>query len=74
MIVAEVGFTGDIVWDTIKPNGQPRRCLEVSQAKQLFGFQAAHRLREGLPKTVRWFQAHCHNLRKTSFVIGRGER
>ena len=67
MIAAEVGFTGDIVWDTTKPNGQPRRCLEVSQAKQLFGFQAAHRLCTGIPKTVAWFQAHYHNLREVSF-------
>src|SRR5438105_11540878 len=36
-IAAEVGFTGDIVWDSTKPNGQPRRCLDVSRAKQLFG-------------------------------------
>jgi GDP-L-fucose synthase len=74
LIAAEVGFGGALVWDTTKPNGQPRRCLEMSQARQLFGFQAAHRLREGIPKTVRWFHAHRHNLRKTSFVTGRGER
>ena len=53
LIAAEVGFTGHIQWDTSKPNGQPRRCLDVSRAKQLFGFEARHRLREGLKKTVR---------------------
>ena len=47
LIAAEVGFAGHIQWDTTKPNGQPRRCLDVSRAKQLFGFQARHRLRDG---------------------------
>ena len=58
MIASEVGFNGDIVWDTSKPNGQPRRCLDVTRAKQLFGFQAAHRLHEGIPKTVGWYTEH----------------
>jgi GDP-L-fucose synthase len=64
VIAAEVGFTGDIVWDSTKPNGQPRRCLDVSRAKQLFGFHAAQRLREGLSQTIAWFQAHRHSLRE----------
>jgi GDP-L-fucose synthase len=64
MIASEVGFTGDIVWDITKPNGQPRRCLDVSRAKQLFGFHAAHRLREGIALTVTWFQTHRHSLRE----------
>ena len=68
MIAVEVGFTGDIVWDSTKLNGQPRRCLDVSRAKQLFGFHAAHRLREGITKTVAWFQAHRHNLREVTFA------
>ena len=68
MIAAEVGFTGDIVWDSTKLNGQPRRCLDVSRAKQLFGFHAVHRLREGITKTVAWFQAHRHNLREVTFA------
>lgn len=68
MIAAEVGFTGAIVWDSTKPNGQPRRCLDVSRAKQLFGFHAAHRLREGISKTVAWFQTHRHSLREVTFA------
>jgi GDP-L-fucose synthase len=68
MIAAEVGFTGDIVWDITKPNGQPRRCLDVSRAKQLFGFHAAHRLRAGISLTVAWFQAHRHRLREVTFA------
>ena len=63
MIAAEVGFTGHIIWDTTKPNGQPRRRLDVSRAKQLFGFQAAHHIREGIPKTVAWFQTHRDHFR-----------
>ena len=67
MVAAEVGFTGEIVWDTTKPNGQPRRCLDVSRAKQLFGFQASHRLRDGIPKTVAWFITHRGELREVNF-------
>jgi len=67
MIAAEVGFTGGIVWDKAKPNGQPRRCLDVSQARQLFGFEAAHDLGEGIRKTVAWFRSHSQSLREVSF-------
>ena len=67
MIAAEVGFTGQIQWDTTKPNGQPRRCLDVSRAKQLFGFQARHDLRSGLKKTVHWFQANRQSIREVHF-------
>jgi GDP-L-fucose synthase len=66
-IAAEVGFTGQVQWDTTKPNGQPRRCLDVSRAKQLFGFQARHGLREGLKKTVQWFQDNRHAIREVRF-------
>jgi len=68
MIATEVGFQGEIVWDTTKPNGQPRRCLDVSRAKELFGFQATHRLREGIPKTVAWTLEHMRDPRSVSFV------
>ncbi|MGQ0810069.1 MAG: GDP-L-fucose synthase family protein [Nitrospiraceae bacterium] len=67
MIAREVGFKGTIVWDTAKPNGQPRRCLDVTRAGQCFGFQALHRLRDGIPKTVAWFMSHRHEIRETSF-------
>ena len=55
IIAAEVGFSGDIVWDTTKPNGQPRRRLDVSRAQRHFGFRARHGLVEGIAKTVAWF-------------------
>lgn len=67
LIAAEVGFTGQIKWDTTKPNGQPRRCLDVSRAKQFFGFQARHGLRDGLKKTVQWFQANRQAIREVRF-------
>lgn len=67
LIADEVGFTGRIEWDTTKPNGQPRRCLDVSRAKQLFGFQARHNLRDGLHKTIRWFSDNRHALREVQF-------
>jgi GDP-L-fucose synthase len=58
LIAAEVGFSGAIRWDTTKPNGQPRRCLDVSRAQRYFGFRAECGLREGIAKTVVWFMAH----------------
>ena len=58
MIAGEVGFSGSIVWDTTKPNGQPRRCLDVGRAQQCFGFRAQCGLREGIAKTVKWFITH----------------
>ena len=67
MIAAEAGFTGQIDWDATKPNGQPRRCLNVSRAKDLFGFHAKHALREGLKKTMQWFSANRRNLRQVTF-------
>ncbi|HXX76617.1 MAG TPA: GDP-L-fucose synthase [Nitrospiraceae bacterium] len=67
MIAAEIGFTGRIEWDTSKPNGQPRRCLDVDRAKQFFGFQAKHSLRDGLKKTIQWFHANRDPLREVTF-------
>jgi GDP-L-fucose synthase len=57
LIAKEVGFAGNIVWDTSKPNGQPRRCLDVSRAEQLFGFRAACSLKDGIRRTVAWYLA-----------------
>src|SRR5262249_40966572 len=62
MIATEVNFTGQIIWDTTKPNGQPRRCLDVSRAKSLFDFQGQHRLCDGIPKTIASFMEHHHIL------------
>ncbi|MBV8246751.1 MAG: GDP-L-fucose synthase [Candidatus Eremiobacteraeota bacterium] len=51
------GFTGKIAWDTSKPNGQPRRQLDVSRAKRSFGFEASTPFEEGLRETIDWFKA-----------------
>ena len=56
-LVAELcGFTGRITWDTSKPNGQPRRCLDTSRAERLFGFRARTDFREGLRHTIAWYR------------------
>ena len=51
------GFHGEIVWDTDKPNGQPRRQLDVSRAQELFGFTAKTSLRDGLQRTIEWYRS-----------------
>ena len=56
LIVELTGFEGKIRWNTNKPDGQPRRCLDVSKAKKEFGFEAKTSFREGLEKTVGWYK------------------
>ncbi len=57
-LVADVtGFEGEIVWDASKPNGQPRRRLDVSKADRQFGFRARTPLREGIERTVAWYRS-----------------
>ncbi len=51
------GFEGEIVWDRSKPNGQPRRRLDVSRAEELFGFRAHTTLRDGLERTIAWYRS-----------------
>ncbi|MGQ9676029.1 MAG: GDP-L-fucose synthase family protein [Chloroflexota bacterium] len=55
-IADATGFRGRIVWDTSKPNGQPRRKLDTSRAELEFGFRATTPFREGLKRTVEWYQ------------------
>lgn len=54
-ISSMVGFGGDIIWDTTKPNGQPRRCLDVSRAKTMFNFTAKTTFDDGLRRTIEWY-------------------
>ncbi len=56
MIGRFTGYEGEIVWDASKPDGQPTRCLDVSRARTLMGFEAQVGLEEGLHKTVEWFR------------------
>ena len=50
------GFTGELIWDTSKPNGQPRRVLDTTRAEQYFGFRAQTNFEEGLRKTIEWYR------------------
>lgn len=53
------GFRGDILWDPSKPDGQPRRCLDITRAQTELGFTAQTTLEAGLEKTIAWFEAHA---------------
>lgn len=57
-IAGMTGFEGEFVWDTSKPNGQPRRALDISRAKEKFGFEAHTDFDEGLQATIDWYEAH----------------
>ena len=64
LIAKLTGFTGKIVWDSSKPDGQPRRCLDTSRAKEYFGFQAHTNFEEGLKKTIEWYKENREALAK----------
>jgi GDP-L-fucose synthase len=57
MVARLSGFTGEIVWDTSKPNGQPRRALDISRAETFFGFRAKMPFEEGLRRTIQWYRS-----------------
>jgi len=57
-IARMTGFEGELVWDTSKPNGQPRRALDISRAKDYFGFEAHTDFEEGLRETIDWYLQH----------------
>lgn len=63
-IASMTGFAGRIVWDTSQPNGQPRRCLDVSRAEREFGFRARTSFEDGLRKTIEWYLS-CMEARAT---------
>jgi len=56
LIARLTGFSGRLVWDTSKPNGQPRRALDVSRAEQFFGFRSRMPFEEGLRRTIEWYR------------------
>lgn len=58
LIARLTGFEGQIVWDTSKPNGQPRRALDTSRAERFFGFRAQTPFEEGLRRTIEWYKAY----------------
>jgi len=56
LIAKLTGFKGRVIWDTTKPDGQPRRCLDVSKAEREFGFRAKVGFKEGLKRTIEWYK------------------
>ena len=58
LIARLTGFEGEMVWDTSKPNGQPRRALDISRAREYFGWQAATPFETGLAETIDWYRAN----------------
>ena len=62
LIAKLTGFSGEIVWDTSKPNGQPRRALDTSLAKEYFNFEAEMPFEEGLEETIQWFKENKENI------------
>jgi len=56
LIVDLTGYKGNIIWDSSMPDGQPRRCLDVSKARDEFGFSAEMDFREGLKRTIEWYE------------------
>jgi GDP-L-fucose synthase len=61
-IAAATQFTGEIVWDASKPNGQPRRMLDVSRARDRFGFTARTSFDDGLAHTIAWYREHVAEI------------
>jgi len=67
LIAKEIGYTGSVVWDASKPNGQPRRSLDVSRAKKYFDFASKTDFQEGITKTVEFFTKERSRLREVRF-------
>jgi GDP-L-fucose synthase len=64
LIARLTGFEGELVWDTSKPNGQPRRALDVSRAAKFFGFRAQVPFEEGLRRTIDWYVKHRDSVKE----------
>jgi GDP-L-fucose synthase len=63
LIARLTGYTGRFVWDSSKPNGQPRRGLDVNRAQKYFGFRAQMSFEEGLHRTIEWFELNKNNIK-----------
>jgi len=61
LIAGLTGFTGEIVWDATKPDGQPRRCLDVARAMNEFDFHAVTPFERGLRRTIAWCEQQRHD-------------
>ena len=64
LIARLTAFAGNIVWDTTKPNGQPRRKLDTSRAKALFGFESRTPFDGGLERTIEWYTSNIHSRQR----------
>jgi len=60
LICKLMNFKGKIKWDTSKPDGQPRRCLDITKAQKEFNFKAKTKFREGLKRTIQWYLTHLN--------------
>jgi GDP-L-fucose synthase len=67
LVAKAAGFEGEIRWDPTKPDGQPRRCLDVTRARERLGFEAKTTLEDGLRQTVEWYEAHRDDIREVKF-------
>ena len=64
LIAERTGFEGELKFDAKQPDGQPRRCLDITRARQLLGFEPQISLRDGLDKTIAWYQEQTQSLAK----------
>ncbi|MGD1938474.1 MAG: GDP-L-fucose synthase family protein [Cyanophyceae cyanobacterium] len=69
LICKLMGYEGELVWQTDKPNGQPRRCLDTQKAKEKFGFEAKVSFEEGLKRTIDWYRDNAAAIEKAEAAI-----
>jgi len=62
LVARQAGYQGEIRFDPNRPDGQPRRCLDTTRARELFDFQAEVSLEDGLARTIAWYAQHRHSL------------
>jgi GDP-L-fucose synthase len=62
LIKKAIGYEGGTIWDTSRPDGSARRCLDVTRAEKEFGFKASTSLEEGIQKTVEWYESTLRNI------------
>ena len=69
LICKLMDYKGELVWQTDKPNGQPRRCLDTQKAKEKFGFEARVSFEEGLKRTIEWYRENAEAIEKAEAAI-----
>lgn len=70
LIAKLTGYTGEIIWDETKPDGQPRRALDITRADKMFGFRARTDFIDGLQRTIEWYQSDW-SMKASSTISGR---